>query len=749
MHRRLHGRGPSLESASLAAPANAGAARARYAGGALSIRSLRDFYYVLFRHKLAVAASVLVSLGAFGASAFLLPNEYRSEAKLLLRAGRDLRVDPAVAAAGPVVSVPQSRESRMNSEIEIMRSRPLLVKAGEASGRIAGPTGTGGSEAERAAHLERALVRIEDDLRIETRDENDVIQLSFTDVDPKRAQRFLEELVEAYRERHIEVHSTSSAYAFFGEQAAELEVVVAEREAALRDLKLETGVTSIEDQRRTLVSRIDARETALEDLRAEISAGEASLAALTLQLESVPEMTVLEQSKGLPATAFDTLVNRLYELRLQQLDASSKYSPDSRVLRDLEAQIDGAKAMLQRGEGPEAQVVEGINETHRALELARLQEASLLASRLARESTLLAQVARAREDLDGFHGVESEIRRLTRELEIAETNLQRYQESLERARIDRALENDRIANISVVQAATVPGRPAGPHRTLLLVAGIALAGLLGAGVSFGLEALDDSVHTPEDLEAATGLRPVAVLPASSAAFRRGAWTHGDPSSTWWNIPDAPALDRGDDAPWELRDDGEDPNRRCRVLAVTSDRRGSGVTTVAASLAESLAREGNGARPVLLVDANLDDPQLSRMVDAENEPGLTDGVAMAGMLRTETRETPVEGLRLLPRGTSADDFDAGLDPGALVAEVERMAAEFAWVVVDLPANLGVDALAALRERVDGLLLVVEADRTRRQVARFLTESLADGPGGAVGLVLNKRSYPIPGWLYHRL
>src|SRR4030067_3522912 len=90
-------------------------------------RSLRDVYYILFRHKLKVilffiAVIVTVTLGTFLASEI-----YRSDAKLLVRLGREsVSLDPT-ATTGPVISVGQQRENEIKSELEILNSKELVA----------------------------------------------------------------------------------------------------------------------------------------------------------------------------------------------------------------------------------------------------------------------------------------------------------------------------------------------------------------------------------------------------------------------------------------------------------------------------------------------------------------------------------------------------------------------------------------------------------------------------------------------
>ena len=709
--------------------------------GLLRVSSLRDFYTVLFRHRLAATVGALSTLALFLGLALLLPDRYRSEAKILLRAGLDARVDPTLAAGGERVSVSETRESQINSEIEIMTSEPLLRRAAEECGLLVLPEGL--SEVEAARLSVKVLTKIRDSFTVAPRESSNVVVLRYSDRDPSRAQRFLDGLLGLYRERHLAVHSSSGAFDFFTQQSAELSELVRAKEEALRLLKLETGVTSIEDARAALNQRIQDHERALQDVLSARAGGEAHVAALREELQSLSPMAVVQQSRGLPNSAFDTLVGRLYELRLERIEASAKYLPDSRAMRDLDERIADAERLLE-GEGEaERQVVEGVNETYRELEVALLEQRSQLAALGAREAALRAQLDEARRARDEFHGVENRIRDQERELALAEESYKRYAESLEKARIDRALENDRVSGISLVQAATVPGKPNGPQRVLLVLLGLFAAGLMGTGVTFGLEALDDSLRTPDDVEAATGLRPIASIPFSRQSFKKrrlpGA---GHGGIDWWHMPVQRDHGARGEA-WNLKNDLQE---RPRVLAVTSDRSGAGTTTVAANLAETLAQQGEGK--VLLVDANLADPTLSRMLGARDQVGLSDAL-VGGLEGIATVQTPVAELRLLPAGSAGKQLDRGLDPSLLVEELERLGADFAYVVVDLPAVGDVEAVNCLRERCDGLVLVVEADRTRRQVATFLSRSLASGEGGELAVVLNKRRFPIPAWLYEHL
>ena len=97
-------------------------------------RALRDVYYVLFRHKLKVIIFFIVVFVTVTLGTFLASEIYRSDAKVLVRLGREsVSLDPT-ATTGPVISVGQQRENEIKSELEILNSKELVEKVVDAIG---------------------------------------------------------------------------------------------------------------------------------------------------------------------------------------------------------------------------------------------------------------------------------------------------------------------------------------------------------------------------------------------------------------------------------------------------------------------------------------------------------------------------------------------------------------------------------------------------------------------------------------
>ena len=539
-------------------------------GPQLAVRSVRDLYYVLFRHARASALVFFALLLPLCAYVVLSPSVYQADAKLLVRLGRQsVSLDPT-ATTGKTVGINQSRLSEINSEIEIIGSSDLLTEV------VASVFGAHGPQA--AALAEDLSKR----LSVKALEESNIIRLSYTDESGEQASLVLRELIDRYLAKHIDVHRTEGSYAFFLDQAEQLAETIKTREARIRDLKNEGGIASIEDQRRTLLERASRQEGLLEDLEAEL-AGAAG-------------------AKSDPATA--RLSERLNELRLQEMDLRARYLPDSPLVQAARAQIVEAEGLLADLESADRTAIE------------------------ARMEVIRGQVANIRTRLIELNDKEVLIERLQRELDLDNLNYSRYSESLEQARIDQALDRERISNIRVVQPATLPASPSGAPKPILLALALILATTCALGTAFALEFLDDSIPTPEAAERKLGLPVLAALPKTKPALVGSAPAalpgdrrplHGelatlrDQLRTWRNdrrrvFGESSGSKGGEHLPAGfLRLSPGSSSNGATFLALTSSEKESGVSTVAANLAMLLAKDKDDK--VLLVDVYTSESEL--------------------------------------------------------------------------------------------------------------------------------------------
>jgi protein-tyrosine kinase len=185
----------------------------------------------------------------------------------------------------------------------------------------------------------------------------------------------------------------------------------------------------------------------------------------------------------------------------------------------------------------------------------------------------------------------------------------------------------------------------------------------------------------------------------------------------------------------------------RVVMFAAIDSGNGCSHVCAHAAEVLA--SNVAGSVCVVDANLRTPSLPEFFGVTNHHGLTDSLRNTGAIRSFAKQVRSDNLWLLSCGSLAADSSVLLNSELLKSRIAELRKEFDYVFIDSPPlNTYSDGIV-LGHLVDGLVLVLEANATRREVALRVAQSLRAKDIRVLGAVLNKRTFPIPDSLYHRV
>jgi len=185
----------------------------------------------------------------------------------------------------------------------------------------------------------------------------------------------------------------------------------------------------------------------------------------------------------------------------------------------------------------------------------------------------------------------------------------------------------------------------------------------------------------------------------------------------------------------------------RVVVFASVDHGNGCSRICAAVAETLARNDRGR--VCLVEANFRSPALPAMFGVSNHFGLTEALLREGPVGTFAKRVAQDNLWLLSSGTLATDSPSLLAGDQLRKRVTELRKQFDYVIVDAPPlNRYSDAIV-LGQHSDGLVLVIEANTTRREAAQAVTENLRSANVPILAAVLNKRTFPIPEKIYSLL
>lgn len=184
----------------------------------------------------------------------------------------------------------------------------------------------------------------------------------------------------------------------------------------------------------------------------------------------------------------------------------------------------------------------------------------------------------------------------------------------------------------------------------------------------------------------------------------------------------------------------------RVVAFSGVEAGAGCSWMLVRIAELLA--GADAGSVCVVDADFNDPTLHSYFGASNKWGLSDALVGSQPIPECVRRFG-QRLYLLSSGSIGPKAEILLASSAFRLRIEELRAFFDFVLIDTPPLAASSDALMVASRTDGLAMVVEADSTNRETALKAARHAAAANVRMLGVVLNKRTYPIPEAIYKKL
>lgn len=731
--------------------------------------ALGEILYLLFRHKWKITTCAALGIAAALTIYVITPRVYRSNAKLLVRYVSERTLVAPDATGERVISPNQRGQNVINSELEIIRSHGLaadvatlvgpeavvaetlkqhpLARLRQSLKRVLGRNRGHQWSAEEARRLAPSLILR--NLRIEVPRDSSVIRLSYDGPLPDLSQRVLDTLVTKYLQKHQEVHSGGDAYGFLTQQTEQMKARLQQTERELHQIKADLGIDDLTAARQQLVERRQGLQEAIWQAEAELAAG---VARTDVIRRALPETAAADTIATVTnrVIALGSVQDRLRRLREKELELLEVFTEDSSLIQSVREQIRNLERLL--GEQPSSPqpslpLRSGSKSLADALEGTLVTEEAQSAALKARIWALRNHLEMARADLKRIDEGENRIAELTRRKELEEANYRYFAQSLERARIDDALEADKISNINVVQSATYPAQSQRPDMVRRMLIALLLGCGAGLGLAFATEhALDTYARRPADLCRA-GSAPALTVPFSPPALKRGLRS-GKTKGTHQLVAQGsqtgiPCRLDPDLRPfWEgLRDivlDRIGPaSTGPDMIGVAGCTAGSGATTVAAGLAVCLASERTR---VLLVNAaaghavtaslEQDRPQACRLVDA-----------------AQGRDVAVKGLDILTCTPDRASPAMSIGPNEALLSPD-LRNEYSYIVYDLPPVKDASPTIRVARSLASLVLVVAAGRTPlesiRHAGQLLNRALPSGPV----VVLNRRRFYVPKWIQAR-
>jgi succinoglycan biosynthesis transport protein ExoP len=290
--------------------------------------------------------------------------------------------------------------------------------------------------------------------------------------------------------------------------------------------------------------------------------------------------------------------------------------------------------------------------------------------------------------------------------------------------------------LSVIEEAAVPTTPIGAGWKLQVLLAAAIGMVLAVAAAFLLEYLDDTIKTPADVDQAmhlTTLVGISRIPGEKLAEKLITTKHPkSPISEAYRVLRTNLQFSSLDEP-------------VRTLLITSPNPVEGKSTTVANLGVVMAQTG---KSVIVVDADLRRPVLHRIFGVENEQGLTDALLSAEpSLDGHLQPTGVDNLRLLTTGPLPPNPSELLGSQRMATLIERLKEQADVVLFDSPPSLAVTDASVLATQTDGVLIVADAGRTRRTLAKESVARFQQVGANLLGVVLNRLRVGRSGYYYY--
>ena len=519
----------------------------------INIRSFRDLLRLFFIFRREVQTTVLVTFVIILLGAFLLPNRYESTALLLVKPGRDSSTVPIELSDRQAIVVPSGLRDPLLDEERMLTGRPIMRTVAERYleqlSRAPQPTGVIASVknalksavnavldilrgalqlmglVEKRTQAETLAENLERNFKVRHEPGSSVMELTFTWNDPTVAQSVLKTWIEEYQLQRTRTLGRVSLYSFYESEVKSTAANIISYKKQIQTYLNQLGAVSI-------AQRLADTSQGLNDLRTErnntiraIASTKAGLDQLQKQLAAQPRTVSAGRELALNPNRQD-LQNRINGKEVERQELLRSFKEQAPPVRAVNEEINNLKKLLKEQDAT-VQRSESITPNpiyNRMQNVYADQQTSYarLQTQLAQQN---AQLSQLESDRQLALNLEPELSRLQNELDAAEKSYALYTDSLEKARIDRELDNSQISNIATVEEATYnPSRVFPKSLTMLLLA-LPLSVLVGLLALYFFYLLDQRIHDGDKIEGRFGVPVWTSLPdLERAQERRGAFT---------------------------------------------------------------------------------------------------------------------------------------------------------------------------------------------------------------------------------
>ena len=559
-------------------------------------------------------------------------------------------------------------------------------------------------------------------LRISPIVDTELVAIEYVSSDRALSAKLANAHAHGYIRLGIELRSQSNEEAenFLKERLGELKDSLEKSEVALNDYRRAKGIIP------GLMS-LDGKETVVLDRVTELGKDLTTAQVERIGLEAQMQLINSRKYDSMPVVMGDTGVQAV-QTDLNSVDADyasmgKKFKPDYPPMMQLEAK---RQELQKRLDAEISRVIAGIQGSYQAAS--------------DKEKKLQAEMDKERQQALGLNDAAVEYAILQREVD---TNRELYESVLERMKGIGLAAESQTSNIIIVDPAETPGAPSSPRKLSMTLRNSALALVAVIGLVFGLEYLDTTLKTPEQVERYLRVPNIGAIP-SFANLRLKAKAAALP-------PEENGIKKigygrellGVANPYSLVGEAYRSFRTALMLSragappktilFTSAHSSEGKTVSATNTAAMFAQ--TGAR-VLLIDGDLRKPRCHRVLALENSSGLTEVLTGTCEVQDVIRTTIVDGLSFMSAGSLPPNPTELLGSERMSQVLAMVAHQHDVVIIDSPPVMPVSDALLLATVVDGVVLVVNSLKTSKHHVKMAAAKLEYARAKIFGVLLNE-------------
>lgn len=431
---------------------------------------------------------------------------YESQATMMVKMGREHMYRPEVGSTGPAISYDQNRI--MESEIQILSSRDLtegvLIKVGV---ETLYPD-LADKPPKNMTPLEAAIEEMQQSLSFATVKDSNVIRIKFQHPSAQASTQVVNQLTELLMEKHLKIFSNPQA-SFLAKQASAYQEKLEASQSHLQEFKRRNGLSSLKEETQLLLEQRRDLDTSLKSSQNQKQGLLSKAESLKKQIAGIPKeisLATVAERQGV----IDGLKSNLLELRLKEQSLSTKFKDTSRLITDIRNEITTVAKFLQEQEANLTdKITTGKNPVYQEVEIGILRTESELSSLTTQIEEIKSQVQQLDLKLSSLDQLEKELGALQLKVDSDQSNYRMYLAKVEEAEVSEKMDQLKMANLTIIQPATIPAKPVKPKKALNILLGI-IVGCIGGITSAFLSAyMQEGYSRPEEASRDLGV-PVLI-----------------------------------------------------------------------------------------------------------------------------------------------------------------------------------------------------------------------------------------------